>query len=246
MRHFGVVGNPLGHSFSAAYFAEKFRREGIDADYRLLPLPDIQDVVGVMEKLDGFNVTLPYKQAVMPYLSELDSIAETIGAVNVVRGRCGYNTDWVGFVESIRPLLSETDKRALVLGTGGVSKAVQYGLKRLGVEYMVVSRSPHDGAIAYEDIGTEVLAEHTVVVNCTPLGMYPDVDKCPCLPYEQLDSRHLLYDCVYNPERTLFLQHGEERGARTKNGLEMLHLQAEAAWKIWNEQKTDNRYDEKK
>lgn len=235
MRHFGVIGNPLGHSFSAEYFTEKFRREGIDADYRLLPLPDIREVEVLMERLDGFNVTLPYKQAVMPYLTDMDETAEAIGAVNVVRGRKGYNTDWIGFAESIRPLLHETDKHALVLGTGGVSKAVQYGLQRLGLDCLSVSRSPHGGAIAYEEIDESVMETYTVVVNCTPLGMQPQVDSCPCVPYEWIGSRHLLYDCVYNPERTLFFRHGEEHGARTKNGLEMLHLQAEAAWKIWNE-----------
>lgn len=235
MKHFGIVGKPLEHSFSARYFTEKFLREGIDADYHLLPMDTIQGVTDVMDTLDGFNVTLPYKQAVLPYLTEIDPTAVAIGAVNVVRGRHGYNTDWIGFVDSIRPLLCEADRHALVLGTGGVSRAVVYGLHRLGLDCLSVSRTPHGDAIAYEEIDRSIMDTHTVIVNCTPLGMYPNVDSCPCLPYERIDSRHLLYDCVYNPERTRFLRRGEEYGARTKNGLEMLHLQAEAAWRIWNE-----------
>lgn len=235
MRHFGIIGNPLEHSFSAQYFTEKFRREGIDADYRLLPIADICEADALMDSLDGFNVTLPYKQAVIPYLTSMDKTAQAIGAVNVVHGRRGYNTDWAGFADSIRPLLREADKHALVLGTGGVSKAVQYGLHELGLDYILVSRHTQNGAVAYGDIDEEMLVRCTVVVNCTPLGMYPNVDTCPDLPYNRIGSRHLLYDCVYNPEQTLFLWQGKMRGARTKNGLEMLHRQAEAAWKIWNE-----------
>lgn len=235
MRHFGIIGNPLEHSWSAQYFTEKFRREGIDADYRLLPMADIHGVEEVMNALDGINVTLPYKQSIMAHLTDIDNTAQSIGAVNVVRGRKGYNTDWIGFVESLRPLLASSDRHALVLGTGGVSRAVQYGLRQLGMDCLLVSRNPYGEAIAYGEIDANLLNTYTVVVNCTPLGMYPIVDACPNIPYDLLDERHLLFDCVYNPEHTLFLRRGQEQGTRTKNGLEMLHLQAEAAWKIWNE-----------
>ncbi len=235
MRHFGIIGNPLEHSWSAQYFTEKFRKEGIDADYRLLPMADIHGVEEVMDVLDGINVTLPYKQSIMAHLTDIDNTAQSIGAVNVVRGRKGYNTDWIGFVESLRPLLASSDRHALVLGTGGVSRAVQYGLRQLGMDCLLVSRNPYGEAIAYGEIDANLLNTYTVVVNCTPLGMYPIVDACPNIPYDLLDERHLLFDCVYNPEHTLFLRRGQEQGTRTKNGLEMLHLQAEAAWKIWNE-----------
>lgn len=235
MRHFGIIGNPLEHSFSAKYFTDKFLREHIDADYRLLPMDDLHGIGEVLDAMAGLNVTLPYKQTIIPYLTDIDDTARAIGAVNVLRGRRGYNTDWIGFVESLRPLLCVEDKRALVLGTGGVSKAVQYGLRQLGIDFVSVSRTPHADVMTYEAVTADVLSEHTLIVNCTPLGMFPNVDSCPCLPYESIGSKHLLFDCVYNPEQTLFLRHGMQQGARVKNGLEMLHIQAEAAWRIWNE-----------
>ncbi len=240
-RHFGLIGYPLEHSFSARYFADKFEREHIAADYRLFPLPtedfaaDKEALLRLLASLDGANITHPYKEQVISYLERLDTTAAAVGAVNVVHRGIGYNTDCIGFMQSIRPLLTAEDKQALVLGTGGAAKAVVYGLRQLGTTPTLVSRSPQKGELTYKDLTEEVLQRYTVIVNCTPLGMYPQTDTCPPIPYEYIGSQHLLFDCVYNPERTLFLQQGEQRGARTKNGLEMLYRQAEAAWAIWNQ-----------
>ena len=237
MRHFGIIGYPLLHSFSAKYFNEKFAAEKIDAEYSLYPI-GIEDlrlkIEDLLISLDGFNVTLPYKQAVIPFLDRLDETAEAIGAVNVVHKRVGYNTDCLGFIESMRPLVRATDKQALVLGTGGASKAVCYGLRKLGIIPTLVSRTPKEGMLGYKDLTERIMAEHTVIVNCTPLGMLPDVDSCADIPYEYISARHLLYDCVYNPAETLFLRKGAAQGAMTKNGMDMLYGQAKAAWKIWN------------
>lgn len=243
MRHYGIIGYPLLHSFSAKYFNEKFEREKIDAEYSLYPIvverqkskAESAELIELLNTLDGMNVTLPYKQTVIPYLDCLDETAEAIGAVNVVYKRVGYNTDCLGFMASIKPLLREYDQKALVLGTGGASKAACYGLKKLGIEPTLVSRSPKEGMLSYEDLSDEVMASHTVIVNCTPLGMLPEVDTCPAIPYEKITARHLLFDCVYNPEETLFLKRGKAQGASIKNGLEMLVGQAKAAWEIWNQ-----------
>ena len=236
MRHFGIIGFPLLHSFSAKYFNEKFATEKIDAEYSLYPLNALtsERMNELMGSLDGFNVTFPYKEQVIPYLDRLDETALAIGAVNVVHQRVGYNTDCIGFLESIKPLLRAYDRKALVLGTGGASKAACYGLRKLGIVPTLVSRTPQEGMLAYEALDAEVMAEHTVIVNCTPLGMLPDVNSCPAIPYELLSPRHLLFDCVYNPEETLFLQKGKAQGATIQNGIGMLLGQAKAAWQIWN------------
>jgi shikimate dehydrogenase len=237
MRHFGIIGFPLLHSFSAKYFSEKFEREHIEAEYSLYPVSigKLKLEIGrLLDSLDGFNVTMPYKQEIIPYLDRLDETAKEVGAVNVVHRRVGYNTDCLGFMESIQPLLRKEDKLALVLGTGGASKAVCYGLKQLGLTPTLVSRTPKAGMLGYEDLTKDVMAAHTVIVNCTPLGMLPDVDSCPPIPYEQVTAGHLLFDCVYNPEETLFLKKGKAQGASIQNGIGMLYGQAKAAWKIWN------------
>ena len=236
MRHYGIIGFPLLHSFSAKYFNEKFAAEQIDAEYSLYPMKELtnESMQELMQSLDGFNVTLPHKQAVIPYLDGLDDTAESIGAVNVVYQRIGYNTDCIGFMDSLRPLLRAYDKKALVLGTGGASKAVCYGLKKLGITPTLVSRTPKEGMLAYNALNDEIMESHTVIVNCTPLGMLPDVDSCPAIPYELITAQHLLFDCVYNPEETLFLRKGKAQGALTMNGMEMLVGQAKAAWRIWN------------
>ena len=221
MRHFGIIGFPLIHSFSAKYFNEKFKREQIDAEYSLYPIQEESlksKVESLLDTLDGMNVTMPYKQAIIPYLERLDETAKAVGAVNVIHKRVGYNTDCLGFIDSIRPLLRESDKKALVLGTGGASKAVCYGLRTLGVIPTLVSRTPKEGMLGYQDLTEEVMKEYT-----------------PPLPYEMITARHLLFDCVYNPEVTLFLQKGRAQGATIRNGMEMLYGQAKAAWKIWNE-----------
>ena len=252
MTRYGIIGKPLEHSYSARYFTEKFLREGIDAEYRLYEVNDLSDISTLMHELHGFNVTYPYKQTIMPLLHNIDAIAREIGAVNVVCQGKGYNTDWIGFRQSILPHLTQGDQRALVLGTGGVSKAVQYALREMGIDYTLVSRREAMGdgqlamgdgqlamgygqlAIGYGQLTKEVMEAHTVVVNCTPLGMYPDTTSLPDIPYQHLTAKHLLYDCVYNPALTAFLQKGQEQGARTVNGLDMLYAQANAAWEIWS------------
>lgn len=236
MRHFGIIGFPLLHSFSAKYFNERFATEKIEAEYSLYPMKELTNerMNELLDTLDGMNVTMPYKQAIIPYLEQLDETAEAVGAVNVVHKRVGYNTDCIGFMESIRPLLGENDHKALVLGTGGASKAVCYGLKKLGLSPTLVSRTPKEGMLGYDQLTKELMNEYTVIVNCTPLGMAPEENTYPAIPYEWISARHLLFDCVYNPEETLFLQKGKAQGARIKNGMEMLFGQAKAAWKIWN------------
>ena len=239
MRHFGIIGFPLLHSFSAKFFNEKFATQHIDAEYSLYPIEKDEWMKGervkdLLNSLDGFNVTLPYKQAIIPFLDHLDETAEVIGAVNVVHKHIGYNTDCIGFMDSIRPLLRDYDRQALVLGTGGASKAVCYGLNKLGIIPTLVSRTPKDGQLGYNELTQEIMATHTVIVNCTPLGMLPDVDSCPAIPYAAISARHLLFDCVYNPEETLFLSKGKAQGAKIHNGIEMLYGQARAAWQIWN------------
>ncbi len=236
MRHFGIIGFPLLHSFSAKYFNEKFATEKIEAEYSLYPMKELTNerMNELLDTLDGMNVTMPYKQAIIPFLRQLDETAEAVGAVNVVHKRVGYNTDCIGFMESIRPLLSKNDRKALVLGTGGASKAVCYGLKKLGVSPTLVSRTPKEGMLGYDQLTEEVMKEYTVIVNCTPLGMTPEENTYPAIPYEWISARHLLFDCVYNPEETLFLQKGKAQGARIRNGMEMLFGQAKAAWAIWS------------
>jgi shikimate dehydrogenase len=244
MKTYGLIGFPLSHSFSKGFFADKFVKEGIaDCNYESFPLPAITDLPGLISNtagLSGLNVTIPYKETVIPYLDELDAAAMQIGAVNCIRftpdGRkVGYNTDVIGFRRSLEPLLKDYHTRALVLGTGGAAKAVQYVLDSLQIPYQLVSRKPNPGTISYYSIDDMVIATHTLIINTTPLGMYPNVNDAPELPYELLSSQHLLYDLVYNPEVTTFLKRGAIRGATTKNGYEMLVLQAEASWDIWNE-----------
>ena len=247
MTTYGLIGYPLGHSFSRKFFTEKFEKEGIDAQYLNFEIPSIEEFPEVIKnhpELRGLNVTIPYKQQVMQYLDDISEEAKAIGAVNVVKCqlstvKCqphltGYNSDVIGFVESIKPLLQPHHKKALILGTGGASKAIRYGLeKKLGIETLFVSRSAREGMITYEDVTAEVLKEYEVIVNCSPVGMFPHVDECPALPYEAMNENNLLYDLVYNPLETLFMKKGAAQGATVKNGLEMLHLQAIASWEFW-------------
>lgn len=247
MTTYGLIGYPLGHSFSRKFFTEKFEKEGIDAQYLNFEIPSIEEFPEIIKnnpELRGLNVTIPYKQQVMQYLDEISEEAKAIGAVNVVKCQLstvncqlhltGYNSDVIGFVESIKPLLKPHHKKALILGTGGASKAIRYGLeKKLGMKTLFVSRSAREGMITYEEVTAEVLKEYEVIVNCSPVGMYPHVDECPALPYEALNENNLLYDLVYNPLETLFMKKGAAQGATVKNGLEMLHLQAIASWEFW-------------
>ncbi len=247
MNTYGLIGYPLGHSFSRKFFTEKFATEGIDAQYLNFEIPSIEEFSNIIKNnptLRGLNVTIPYKQQVMQYLDDISEEAKAIGAVNVVKCQLstvncqlhltGYNSDVIGFVESIKPLLKPHHKKALILGTGGASKAIRYGLeKKLGMKTLFVSRSAREGMITYEEVTAEVLKEYEVIVNCSPVGMYPHVDECPALPYEALNENNLLYDLVYNPLETLFMKKGAAQGATVKNGLEMLHLQAIASWEFW-------------
>lgn len=244
MDTYGLIGYPLGHSFSVSYFNEKFQNEGINARYINFEIPSIDNLYEVLDEnpeLRGLNVTIPYKEQVIPYLDAVSPEAQAIGAVNVIRvapkGKNihlkGFNSDVIGFTQSIEPMLEHCHKKALILGTGGASKAIDYGLRSLGLETLFVSRFDRPGAIRYEKITPKIIQEYNVIVNCTPLGMYPKVETCPNLPYEAMDKHTLLYDLIYNPDETLFMKFGRERGASVKNGLEMLLLQAFASWEFW-------------
>lgn len=246
MKTFGLIGYPLGHSFSQKYFTEKFTKEHIEARYLNFPIESIEEFPNLLEKhpyLAGLNVTIPYKQQVTEYLDEVDHVAREAGAVNVIKITWegskphlkGYNSDIIGFSRSIEPLLLSHHKKALILGTGGASKAVAYALKELGLFYRFVSRTPkHPSHVSYESLNEEILKDYTVIVNTTPSGMSPKTNECPPLPFNGISSQHLAFDLIYNPETTLFMQKCREKGAVVKNGLEMLHLQAESAWEIWN------------
>lgn len=239
MRKYGLIGYPLTHSFSPGYFANKFKEAGIcDAQYQLYPLERIEEVSEMLDgDIEGLNVTIPYKERVMPYLDEIDKDAQAIGAVNTIKisnGKSiGYNTDIYGFEQSLKEICGEQfPQKALVLGTGGAAKAVQYVLGKLGIEYLKVSRSKGD--VRYEQIDSDTIKSHHLIVNTTPLGMYPKLEEYPPIPYFAINKMHILFDLIYNPEKTLFLKFGDREGAKTLNGLKMLELQAEKAWEIWN------------
>lgn len=243
MRSYGLIGKPLTHSFSKRYFSEKFERESIlDASYELFEIDSIDQLsMLLLERPDlhGLNVTIPFKQSVLSLLSESHIPAE-LGACNCIRiveGRCiGYNTDWIGFERSLRPLLEPRYRAALVLGTGGASLAVTYVLRQLGIPFTQVGRTlSAKAAVTYSQLSDADIQAHQLIINTTPLGTYPDIDSLPALPYQALGAGHLLYDLVYNPAISAFLQQGIKVGARVKNGEEMLQLQAEESWKIWNQ-----------
>ena len=247
MRLYGLIGYPLSHSFSAAYFARKFAVENIvDSDYRLFPITDISEVKDLLASnpgLLGFNVTIPHKIAVLPYLQQLSAEAEAVGAVNCVKIErsgldvklTGYNTDIYGFSESLLPFLKPHYKRALVLGTGGAAKAVCYTLQQLGITFSMVSRNAGESSIlSYQQLSREIVSEHQLIINTSPAGMYPNTDTCPEIPYQHVSPGHVLFDLVYNPTETLFMKKGLAAGADVTNGLRMLELQAEKSWEIWN------------
>lgn len=247
MDKYGLIGYPLGHSFSISYFNQKFQDEGIDAVYENYEIPNIDalpEVLGSNPELKGLNVTIPYKEKVIPFLDNISPEARAIGAVNVIRVTHrgskielkGYNSDVIGFTKSIEPMLDKKwHQKALILGTGGASKAIDYGLRNLGLETIFVSRYERPGTIQYKNITPEVVKEYNVIVNCTPVGMYPKTEVCPELPYDAMDSHTILYDLIYNPDETLFMKRGAEYGANVKNGLEMLLLQAFSSWEFWHE-----------
>ncbi len=242
---YALIGNPLSHSFSADFFNDKFKKENINEYYKLAPLThlaDLSEFLNANPDLKGFNVTIPYKESIIPFLDSLSSEAFEIGAVNVVKidtanGQKklkGYNTDAIGFKTSIMPLLKPYMKHAIILGTGGASNAVDFVLRSIGLETIKVSRRKTSGQLTYPELSEEVLAKHTVIVNTTPLGMWPHTDSFPDMPYHFITPAHLCFDLIYNPDVTAFMRKASEQGAIVKNGLEMLHLQALAAWDIWN------------
>ena len=264
MRRFGLIGYPLSHSFSRKYFKEKFKRENIsDASYQLFPiqsLVEFPNVIHQMPELLGLNVTIPYKIDIIPFLDEVDITAKEAGAVNTIKviklreadpistdewseqslnldhvKLIGYNTDVYGFEITLKPLLQPIHTKALILGTGGASKAVEYVFKKLGINYLLVSRNPEGpNEVGYNELNETAIRQFPLIVNTTPLGMFPDTDQFPLIPYEFITENNFLYDLIYNPEETIFLKKGREKGAITQNGLSMLKLQAEKAWEIWN------------
>lgn len=244
MDKYGLIGYPLGHSFSKDFFNAKFMAEGTDAEYLNFDIPAIDQFKQVIKdnpELKGLNVTIPYKEQVIPYLDDLSENAKLIGAVNVIKfvrnknklRLIGYNSDIIGFKQSIEPMIGDR-KNALILGTGGSAKAIFYGLKQLGVNSQTVSRDKQNSVLTYDDLSSEIMKISQIIVNCTPVGMYPRVDEYPAIPYEYLTEKHLLYDLLYNPNETMFMKLGKEKGANAINGLEMLLLQAYASWDIWN------------
>jgi shikimate dehydrogenase len=247
MDKYGLIGFPLGHSFSISYFNQRFQDEGIDAVYENYEIPNIDALAEILDsnpELKGLNVTIPYKEKVIPFLDSISPEARAIGAVNVIRVTHrgnktelkGFNSDVIGFTKSIEPMLDKKwHQKALILGTGGASKAIDYGLRSLGLETVFVSRYERPNTIQYKTITPEIVKEYNVIVNCTPLGMYPKTEECPNLPYEAMDSHTILYDLIYNPDETLFMKRGAQYGANVKNGLEMLLLQAFASWEFWHE-----------
>jgi shikimate dehydrogenase len=244
VRKFGLIGFPLGHSFSKKYFTEKFAREGrSDCQFELYEFPQVTDFANLIlqeKALEGLSVTIPYKEQIIPFLDALDPACEQIGAVNCIRIReekkVGFNTDYLGFKQSLQAWLGDAIPSALVLGTGGASKAVQQALRDLEVSYQLVSRTQQEGQLTYQDLSENKawLESHPLVINTTPLGTFPKVEGTPELPLEQLNESHLVYDLVYNPPITRLMRECMDRGGKAKNGQDMLELQAEAAWSIWN------------
>ena len=243
MKTYGLIGKSLSHSFSKKYFTEKFDNQGlIDSEYINIEIETIEEFVEKVKELNpqGLNVTIPYKELIIPYLDDLDEVAEIIGAVNTIvfkNGNLkGYNTDAFGFHQSIKPFFKSQHERALILGTGGASKAVEYVLKQYGVEVMFASRNDSkDNVLNWNDINENVIKHHLLIINCTPLGMFPNIASKPVIPYSAFTERHLLVDLVYNPDETLFLKLGKENGAKVINGLTMLQQQAEKSWSLWND-----------
>jgi len=238
---YGLLGKHIDYSFSRGYFKTKFEAEHINASYVNFDLDDISEFASVLKQknLKGLNVTIPYKTEVISFLDEIEEEAKAIGAVNTIKiekGKLiGYNTDVYGFTKSIRPLVHENHNKALVLGSGGASKAICYGLQTLGIDFKIVTRTPVNAKqMSYDDINEEVLNDFHIIINCTPVGTYPNIEESPKIPYKHLNTSHLLYDLVYNPEETAFMKKGKQQGCQTRNGYKMLVLQAEKAWAIWN------------
>ncbi|MEE9364869.1 MAG: shikimate dehydrogenase [Cellulophaga sp.] len=241
-RKYGLVGKNISYSFSKTYFTEKFLDNNLDqCSYQNFDLQDIQEFQNLAKNtkdLKGVNITTPYKESVIPFLDTLEKNAAKIGAINTVKftsnGLIGYNTDVYGFQKSIEPFLNKHHTKALILGTGGASKAVAFVFNELKIDFKYVSRTPKKDGLMYDDLNKTILSEYAIIVNCTPLGTFPNIENKPTIPYEHIETQHLLFDLIYNPEKTAFLKEGENRGATIVNGLRMLQLQAEKAWEIWN------------
>ena len=242
MRQFGLIGFPLSHSFSKGYFANYFSTENItDAQYENYPIETIDAFLDLWKNnpnLKGLNVTIPYKKAVIPFLQNPSTVVETIQACNCIRlyegALYGYNTDVIGFEQSLLPFLKPRHQKALIFGTGGAAAAVEWVLQKLGIAYQLVSRKPAPGVLSYDSLDAGIIAANTLLINTSPVGMYPQIEEAPSLPYEAITSKHHLYDLIYNPAETKFLALGARQGATIQNGLEMLHIQANASWDLWN------------
>jgi shikimate dehydrogenase len=246
MQQYGIIGYPLGHSFSKKYFTQKFLDENIDAEFLNFEIESVHQIKNILietPKLKGFCVTIPHKENIIPLLDEIDPLAKKLGAVNSVKvirtdnkiKLKGYNTDIYGFQKSLLHFLQNQTPKALILGTGGASKAVAGALQEINIPYLFVSRNKKKNQITYQDLNSKILSEYHLIINTTPLGTFPNVNTYPDLPYDMIGSEHFLYDLVYNPNNTMFMQKGTKQGAKTHNGLKMLHLQAEKSWNIWNQ-----------
>lgn len=239
---YGLVGRDISYSFSRGYFTKKFEKEQLSCTYQnfdLKSIEELEEIVKNTENLKGLNVTIPYKEQVIPLLDKLNKQAKKIGAVNTIKFKknrlIGYNTDYYGFKKSLKPVLQKHHNKALILGTGGASKAISHALKSLNIKHHLVSRSKRKGVkYTYNDLTEKIINKHKIIINCTPLGTFPNIDQCPNIPYNGITSFHILYDLIYNPDRTEFLKRGEQQGATLINGLRMLELQAEKSWEIWN------------
>lgn len=240
-RKYGLIGKNINYSFSKKYFNDKFLKENItNCSYENYDLQSVKDFKKIIKDnaIKGFNVTIPYKEDIMEFINKIDPIAKKIGAINTIKIHNkniieGYNTDYIGFVISLKNLISN-QKKALVLGTGGASKAIIFGLSSIGIESTIVSRNKREGVISYSELNKKVIEENTIIINCTPLGTFPETQKCPKIPFEFLSSNHICYDLIYNPEKTKFLLESEKMGATIINGKKMLENQANESWKIWN------------
>ena len=239
---YGLVGKSISYSFSEKYFTEKFKKDKIqNCTYKNFDLNNIKDLVSILKENDlkGLNITIPYKEQVLSYLDEIEDNAKLIGAINTIKINkdktlTGYNTDFIGFINTLRPHINSNCKKALILGTGGASKAIEYGLKKLNIESKKISRNKKKGDLTYPEIDSDIIKEYQIIINTTPIGTYPDIENCPDIPYKYLTKKHICYDLIYNPDETTFLRKSKKKGAITINGLRMLEIQAEESWKIWN------------
>ena len=240
-RKFGLIGKNIDYSFSKKYFSEKFKKENLDCTYSNFDIENISLIESILQKngISGYNVTIPYKQEIIKFLDEIDEVAKAIGAVNTIKKidnkNIGFNTDSIGFEKSLIPLIeNKIPKNALILGSGGASKAVKYVLKKLKINYSTVSRKEGKSEFVYENLNEVILNKFKMIINCSPVGTFPNINNCPNIPYEFLTKDHILYDLVYNPIESLFLKRGRKLGCKTKNGLEMLEIQANESWSVWN------------